>query len=796
MVTVRRSFSLPRWTARSAFVLVIALVAYYAVSNVQAADVLAEFRVSKGGEPLIVPIVVKTGAVGQPGTAKRVYRMLIDTASSGTLFHNSHRAALGEPVEKIVGGGLTGPFEFEAFRAPAMQLGSITVRPSRNVVGCVDMGPVIQGMGEQIDGILGMDVLGGLVVSIDFDRGILRILGAADQSAGTAVPIARDDFDLPNISAVLADGTIELFRVDAAKITSFAGSLRKATYERLVRADHLLPVSPRTFTAVLGIDGVSATAELRRATRFAVARYSHENLMFLPGRDNNLGLAYLSRYKVTFDFPSGAMYLEPGTRTRDPDLFDLSGLKLSRSADGLRVESAEVDRPARGAGIVPGDVITEIDGISTQGITLFASRRMLSLAGPHVLAVRRGAAEQHVVFNLGDSLAAGIARAANAGEGKVAIDRSLVLEEFAIPTDGSVLMVPVKIGDKECRFMVGTGAFATIFDTALKPMLGTPLEKREVKTPLGPAECEFFSFPRMTVGRLPVAASSQVTCLPMDNIQKALGEQVDGMLGLDVLRQYVVRLDFDDGKLFFLKRANPRDGIAASFCLRGVPSVWVDLPGCGSLPAVVDTGKISLFTGTLNTSVFSRIDENDELMLVGTVAPVNAGRSSAARTGMISACSVAEVPLTNTIWSENDGNFPNQLSLYFLTQFNVTIDFANSVMYMSPSRNLGHDDLVVGLSGIKLGRVYGNVVITSVSRMSPAEQCDIRPGDVLKGAGDTDANTIGLFQLYRDLSKPNRNVRLVLERGSERLERDLILPAPEFARKPDAVGAGAAKGGS
>jgi hypothetical protein len=74
-----------------------------------------------------------------------------------------------------------------------------------------------------------------------------------------------------------------------------------------------------------------------------------------------------------------------------------------------------------------------------------------------------------------------------------AIDRSLILEEFDIPTDGDVMTVPVKAGDKEYRFMVDTGCNVTLFDMTLKPLLGPPIEKWSFKTPLASVETDVFN---------------------------------------------------------------------------------------------------------------------------------------------------------------------------------------------------------------------------------------------------------------------------------------------------------------
>jgi len=90
-----------------------------------------------------------------------------------------------------------------------------------------------------------------------------------------------------------------------------------------------------------------------------------------------LGLSYLSRYKVTLDFPNNTLYLQKGKRFSEPDNPDFSGLNLWRIDKHITVHSVEDNSPAKISGIQKDDVILSINGTNINELDLFSIRRLL-----------------------------------------------------------------------------------------------------------------------------------------------------------------------------------------------------------------------------------------------------------------------------------------------------------------------------------------------------------------------------------------------------------------------------------
>lgn len=365
-------------------------------------------------------------------------------------------------------------------------------------------------------------------------------------------------------------------------------------------------------------------------------------------------------------------------------------------------------------------------------------------------------------------------------------DSSLVLEEFDIPTDGDALLVSVTVNGRECVFMVDTGAYWTVFDTSLKPLLGTPVETRTVKTPLGSVQTDFFNFPPLKLGRIATEVDGRAACLSLDDTRKVSGQQIDGILGMDVLSQYVVRLDFDQSKLLLLRQAGSEHGTRMSIHRPRIPTVEIEVPGLPRHELLIDTGHISSSTGSFRDASFSWLEKHGRLTIVGSSLFTDASRTGRIRNGVVRRCSIGGFAMDDAVWSEHYGESPDHVSLYFLTQFNVTFDFPNAAMYLSKSKNFGHLDSV-GLSGLHFRRINGRLVVEVVDKGSLAEKCGIEPDDVIKLVDGRDAGRERLFVVRKALSLPGGRVSLVIERGSETFEAVLILPADGLTRKPAAA---------
>jgi hypothetical protein len=151
------------------------------------------------------------------------------------------------------------------------------------------------------------------------------------------------------------------------------------------------------------------------------------------------------------------------------------------------------------------------------------------------------------------------------------------------------------------------------------------------------------------------------------------------------------------------------------------------------------------------------------------------------RRGVVNSFTIEdEFCFANTVWKEQpDGIGRNGVSLFFLTQFNITFDFPNSIAYLKKNNNFGHRD-ATARSGLGFCRNRGRVVVERVEGDSPAEKCGIRANDIIKAVGGKNVDEVSLHDLSKALWYPRERIPLVIERDSKTIEMELTLPEPRF----------------
>jgi hypothetical protein len=101
--------------------------------------------------------------------------------------------------------------------------------------------------------------------------------------------------------------------------------------------------------------------------------------------------------------------------------------------------------------------------------------------------------------------------------------------------------------------LVDTGASLSGFDESLEPALGRPRGTRDFMTPVGPTRVEEFDWPKAELRGQPLATDQPVMALNLAGLRQATNEKIYGVIGMDVLRNCRVQIDFDAGLIRFLE---------------------------------------------------------------------------------------------------------------------------------------------------------------------------------------------------------------------------------------------------
>jgi hypothetical protein len=326
--------------------------------------VLEEFRVASDGDALLVPVCF--------GGEEHLF--LLDTGAEATVCDESLRDKL-EKAKKTGCGGLS---------LGKLPLGSLLS------VQTMDLAKIRKVSGHEIMGILGMDALGRFVLQVDLDAEKVRFLRTADADCGVAVRLVSEPQQAPCVVGRVAGASDEHFILDTGMVGYGSGALKTELFESLASSNklHLLKMS-------FDESGAGQSAQQNgRMECLCLEEFKHGDLIFARQKENLLGLNYLSRYVVTFDFPSRTVYLKKAKRFNAVDVQDRSGIHILRTGERPVVDSVDPGSPAALAGIRSGDELLQVSDRDAGRQTLFSIRKLLSQPGDEIqLSIRRGAQE-------------------------------------------------------------------------------------------------------------------------------------------------------------------------------------------------------------------------------------------------------------------------------------------------------------------------------------------------------------------------------------------------------------------
>jgi hypothetical protein len=346
-------------------------------------QVLAEFDIFSDGDQLLLPVEFDG----------KEQLFILDTGASMTFYDSAFYQQLGEALGIVKARTEQGFVEYPWFKAPDAFVGRLSLN-TRVPVLCGDLRAFRETDGHQEMGLIGCDFLRQHCIRIDFDAGKLEFLAAVEAEPGFAIPLAFVQNWSYEVKVSIA-GEEERFKIDTGHSDYNSGKLEATLFERLLNERKLKKISRDQVVTAFGSKGDTIAA----LNDFGLGPFTHQQLYFSKGHHNVLGLRYLSRYIVTFDFPNEKMYLKKGKRFDEPDGLDQSGLHILRIDGKTIVKRVDSDSPAERAGIEPNDILLKLDNLDVEKTRMYVLREQLCHAGRTVHAcLQRG--EQRREFDL------------------------------------------------------------------------------------------------------------------------------------------------------------------------------------------------------------------------------------------------------------------------------------------------------------------------------------------------------------------------------------------------------------
>ena len=312
-------------------------------------------------------------------------RFILDTGASVTAFDDQFRSQLKKhgSTDSLTAGGNV---RFQAYRQPQLTISSMLLSTSGQAV-VFDMSDANEALGQRIDGIIGLNALSGHVLRIAVDEAQFEILNSVPPTLGKEIPILlnkRGGLELE--MRYCGSATKERFLIDTGSLT-----------ELTVRADAFdLLQSKGEIKRLREVVVVTANGPVRKKEGVLSVTnldgWAHNDIIVSRGTTFNIvGLNYLNRYSVTFDFPGRRLFLKPGKYFAEKSRRTCLGVGIYWRDEQVRLKYVLPDSPAAEAGLKADDIIESVNGKPVDGSSLFKLRRLFENDGETVsLSLRRG----------------------------------------------------------------------------------------------------------------------------------------------------------------------------------------------------------------------------------------------------------------------------------------------------------------------------------------------------------------------------------------------------------------------
>ncbi|MBI3866029.1 MAG: hypothetical protein HY290_29480 [Planctomycetia bacterium] len=338
-----------------------------------------------------------------------------------------------------------------------------------------------------------------------------------------------------------------------------------------------------------------------------------------------------------------------------------------------------------------------------------------------------------------------------------------VVETFDVPRDGDFLILPVQIEGRQYNFALGSSPGPISVDLAL--------HARHVFES-GELARDAQGFPKARyrlsghIGKSRLAIDGPAEGDNLAAFRKKSGYDLYGELAVDFVKQQILQIDFETGKLHILRAIprNPGTRIRVSFDEHGAPTIDGQLPTGESIAFRLVLSHSRFHCGTMARPVFRKLVDSVDMSVLADAG--YAGTSGSLRMLRIGNIAEREVPFV-------EDNVRNVLGLGFLSMFHVVFDLGHGQMYLRP-REKRPVRVIRGDCGLEIGRISEVTFIDSVDEDGSAKSAGLKSGDRLLKVDTINAAERTLLELRRVLFQRGNRVRLIVERDGELIEREIV----------------------
>lgn len=385
-------------------------------------------------------------------------------------------------------------------------------------------------------------------------------------------------------------------------------------------------------------------------------------------------------------------------------------------------------------------------------------------------------------------------------------------DDAAIDGGAEVASLPFRLLNNHiyiAAFVDGKGPYTFIVDTgghlALSPRLAAELgaEAQGDAPASGAGEkiasTAFASVSRITLGKVTLRHQTAFVMNVYDTAVE--GIPVDGMVGFELFRRFVVQIDYGRQTLTFFDPVHFRPvdlGVMTPFVFYDhLPEVTGMIDGVAAR-FDIDTGSRSELDVTSpfvrRTDLHAKYPDAVEAVTgwgVGGPITSNVVRLASLTLGGVRVDGPIAELSDDAHGSFSDSNYDGNIGSALLKRFVVTLDYAHQRLYLRPPLSPVPDVGTFDRSGLWFNATPSGYIITALDRGGPAEAAGLLDGDVMTAIDGRAARMAELSDARLRLRTlpAGTAVRMDVERGADRRTfavrlRDLVSPETGPSQRP------------
>ncbi len=345
-------------------------------------------------------------------------------------------------------------------------------------------------------------------------------------------------------------------------------------------------------------------------------------------------------------------------------------------------------------------------------------------------------------------------------------------------------------GSDPLDFILDTGDGLTVLDLDVAQSLNLPLDHKQTTTSAqGSITGALIKHNRIELNGMLLEKNIKVYATDLDHLEISIGRNVDGIIGYDMLRHHIVKLNYDLLKIeLYDSGSYPKSGQEIPFKFHtAIPTIsaYITLNDGATLEGnfFVNTGAgttLDFNTPFANeNNIVDRTGEHYSYLVKGLGEKETRHYEGRVKSFRFGTQSFDDMPIGISqveAGIQGDKKIAGIIGNRLLSRYNILFDYKTHKMYLEENGRSG-EDFFVNSSGldVQMDKAMEKVLIHQVIEGTGAEAAGIQLNDEIVAINGAATSGMSLIEVEDLLRADGKTVELDLKRGSEDLKVTLEL---------------------